>query len=1028
MDYRTDSFYNLTLLSANNYPASPSPLTDTATVHVTVTESLTNRPPDCPRQLVVIKIEETSPVQLPLAQFSCANNSSLNFSFHNYDSVLPFSLSEAGSLSLHSPLDYESGIMQYFLEIRVRRDQSPLFTPIFAQVIVTPVNEYTPLFTQPLYSLTLSELTLVGTSLLNVSATDADAMPDGGVVYRLSAENNTFSIDPLSGSVYLISSLNYDIASLYNVSITAFDLSSQPLTSTATLQIQVINENTLPPICYPRYLPIFINESAPLHSVVATYSCSDPDSILLSSELTLSLSSPIHQSLTPINGSLVLTTKLDYETATEYTGVLIVSEPNSTFSTQIEISIFVEPSNEFYPHFINLPYSLQIDSQTLLSSRLYAVRAVDGDSGRDGELFYFLNMTTGASIFYIDSRTGDIWLRYPVHHVAYTALEVSVGVKDQSLTRQLANYGTLSVSILHEMNYTCDQYFYSILTPENTGVNSTLFNISCASAVDYMLEDADLFSATFSVTSEGRIITSRPLDAETTDLYESTLTVVFPHNATLTIGISVSVQDCNEFSPSFMSPSHYQLYSDSELGALLLTFLAVDSDIFYNKVSYSLVNTIPGLYLSRHTGKLFLSSKLVFSLPSPLNIFVMAHDNDPVHSLSTTTQLRIDLINTSSPEPENLQIYPLNPVFIFRVRENQETGSLVGNVSCDGVLHEIQYRVLSGNSNLTFSLDMQSGQLVLDKSLDYEEVSSYELRQSCSSSVNANVSNEFLTIVEVLDVNEYPPLVENPNFTVYLYENYTVGEKIHSLVVEDPDDPSTPIRYNITHTEPKTSLFTIAEHSGDIYLVDKLDYEQQSYYIVYVDVYDGDPSETSTRSSQVRITVRVMDINDNAPLCPPVLTLHTTSVSNRSRELVGRLNCSDMDSQEMTSLRYYEENTISQDYFVLIQEGDPTTWLLYFLTEEARASHNGSLFNAYFHNVVCCDGSAMFELCTDFLVLVTTVQKSMKQPGLNATQLALAVKSEGLENLITIFFNISRHYVSQYRNSRELSLYKYNIG
>ena len=1001
LSYATEPSYNITVLAGNGLPPRPAdPLSSTAVVQVVVTEHFMDKPPDCTEETQLLVLKESTATHQPLIQFSCNNNdlTGLNYTLNSSYPIAPFYVYPNGTLLLQDYLDFELGSRFYLLEIRATQTLSPFYSsPLFLHVTVAPVNEYKPVFNQTQYSLQLSELTSVGSNILNVSANDEDSYPDGGARYALIAEHDTFSIDPILGYIYLVSSLDYDVTHEYNISLVATDLSSSPLSGTATLLIEVTNENTLPPICYPTRVHVTLQETTPLQSEIAQFLCSDPDGLLLASELLTSLSARINHILTVFNGSLVLTSSLDYELITSYTGVLLVTEPNSSFSFQIAISITVDPYNEFSPQFTNLPATISINNSDVWTHYpVFSVVAIDLDAGTDGEVEFYLEDSDQEGAFQIDRYTGELWL---IHHPVQLnySIELTVIAVDQSLNNSLANSSTISISINREIPPSCPSYFHSLSIPENTSTNSTLLRLNCLSPVSYTL-DNEAFSERFRITSDGSLLLVLPLDAETDSSYFSLVRVKFSHNTTLLVGISVSVEDVNEFPPNFISPpSYYELRADTKLGSLLLAFQAIDTDI-HNQVEYSLTHVIPGLYLSPNTGQLFLSSREIFSLASPLSVSITAKDSDP-NPMNSSTQF---LLNVSI--SNLIPLSPTKPIFLFSVREDQLAGHVVGTVQCTNAVNLSYALQHAASSNYTFSVNGQTGELVLTKNLNYKENQSYALEMTCTST-DINMSAQFITVISIENINEHPPLIQPATDVVYLYENRTIGERIYGISAFDPDYPSAQLFYRMAQPD-QASIFTISYLTGDIYLIQELDYELQASYNLNITVYDGKPTDRNTKTSQFLLAVLVRDNNDNPPVCPHVLTLHSTQETNASRELVTALNCSDRDSLAITTLSYFEVETLFEDYFELTTQGNPPTWNLYFLPLEARASHNGSLFNAYFHNIQCCDGSIP-ELCTEILVLVTTVDKLVPQVGLNATQLAIAIKTEGLENLITLFLNIS---------------------
>ena len=102
------------------------------------------------------------------------------------------------------------------------------------------------------------------------------------------------------------------------------------------------------------------------------------------------------------------------------------------------------------------------------------------------------------------------------------------------------------------------------------------------------------------------------------------------------------------------------------------------------------------------------------------------------------------------------------------------------------------------------------------------------------------------------------------------------------------------------------SKFRMDSSSGDLLLIEELDFETASLtlsdqYVLSIIAVDSDPTTTKTGTIEVRVTVT--DVNDNDPVCTPVLYSHTLSEANQiSNIALLSLTCTDAESN--TNLNY----------------------------------------------------------------------------------------------------------------------------
>lgn len=106
--------------------------------------------------------------------------------------------------------------------------------------------------------------------------------------------------------------------------------------------------------------------------------------------------------------------------------------------------------------------------------------------------------------------------------------------------------------------------------------------------------------------------------------------------------------------------------------------------------------------------------------------------------------------NDDDDGPENLA--PIISDQSFTIAEDISTGSFVGQIEAsDDDGDSLTFSIVSGNNDETFQLDFESGELTLEKALDYETTNLYELVIKVSD--NQSESSAVITMV-ITDVSE----------------------------------------------------------------------------------------------------------------------------------------------------------------------------------------------------------------------------------------------------------------------------------
>lgn len=157
-----------------------------------------------------------------------------------------------GSLVVARQLDREIQD-EYRLEVRAldtSATNNPQSSAVTVKIEIVDVNDNAPQWPQDPVNIEVSEITPIGTTIYNFTAKDADSGVNGELNFRvvssLPPTKNIFNLDPLTGSLTLTSTLDYEILKEYWLVVEATDLASNiedRMATSATVHISVSDAN-----------------------------------------------------------------------------------------------------------------------------------------------------------------------------------------------------------------------------------------------------------------------------------------------------------------------------------------------------------------------------------------------------------------------------------------------------------------------------------------------------------------------------------------------------------------------------------------------------------------------------------------------------------------------------------------------------------------------------------------------------------------------------------------------------------------
>jgi hypothetical protein len=363
--------YMLTVIARDG--GSP-PLQSQATVEVNVIDChLGSLVPQ--ESIYVGSVEENSPSGTAVLTVACnSTRSSLPLSYSpkyrisNCNSNVSQVDEDSGLVSVLIPPDFEAE-ESHPLTLQCFDENHPqISADIHAYIFINPVNEQAPEFNEDPYTFNTEEDTPLGSIIFTIVATDSDSGRDGRITYSISGNNSDcFFIDPHSGEVYLVESLDRESQDELTLAVSAHDNpedTNSRRTSTSTINIQVTDSNDHWPQCSRMVYHLIVSpKTQPGSTILSDLGCSDVDQGM-NGELEYTLGDNELLAIDRNEGRITLMKRL--ESTSYHVPITVQDRGTPSFSISVLLVIDVqEPSYSTNSSISDNDYSALLENEGL---------------------------------------------------------------------------------------------------------------------------------------------------------------------------------------------------------------------------------------------------------------------------------------------------------------------------------------------------------------------------------------------------------------------------------------------------------------------------------------------------------------------------------------------------------------------------------------------------------------------------------------------------------------------------------------
>ncbi|XP_052005436.1 protocadherin gamma-A11-like [Xyrauchen texanus] len=217
---------------------------------------------------------------------------------------------------------------------------------------------------------------------------------------------------------------------------------------------------------------------------------------------------------------------------------------------------------------------------------------------------------------------------------------------------------------------------------------------------------------------------------------------------------------------------------------------------------------------------------------------------------------------------------PVSAQIRYSIPEEVKDGYLVGNIAKDlgldiGSLGHRRFRIVSGSKDSLFQVNQNNGFLYVHKKIDREEIC--DGNAACLLNLKIAVENPLevhYVEVEITDVNDHSPSFPEKELQIEIAENTIKGTRFDLPTARDLDVGINSIRsYRLAqndHFDIEIRDGEYGDKSPFLLLQNPLDRESQEKHVLTLTAIDGG---NPPKSGTLNITVTVLDVNDNPPIC-----------------------------------------------------------------------------------------------------------------------------------------------------------------
>ena len=802
-------------------------------------------------------------------------------------------------------LDRESSV-QYMIQVRVT-DPGNLVDDTIVTVNVLDQNDNSPTFLQPQYNGFVSENTPVGTSVIQVTATDPDLLDQGRLVYGFEGPVESFSINNQTGVISVSGPIDFEIVGT-TIRLVAIVRDTASREAPALVIIVVTDVNDVPPSIDTLPVPQTFTEGDMSLTVFPEISITDPDSSDQLCSATVSLVTPQSANNVPQGTDCLCDNSTDITTCTVgclefvqlqpelFPGTITQTNNGQVLTLEGNFSIAGYSSAIVGVEYINLisnplpssrSISLNVFDCQLPSNALTQTievqplnvfpPVVDLNGPTEPGIDYIATFVERGDPIFISSRDAIITDEDMVNEVEeLTGLDIWISNPSDGSSESLTypspfTHPTIAAvrNSPHSISFrgvaVLSDYVDILLQVSFSNVenepNAIARVINVVAHENHLSSVAAVTTVNFSTFNDHPpvIITSPPYENSVTTFREG-------GNGVFIMQPNAFISDRDSITDPVSELQVYVVSATLDDRVFLQTSVSLPATITIEETSNSSL-TLRGIANSSEYDIILRALSYQFtgeefqSLFPPKFIYIQV--SDELYSSFSAVKVQLEPVNDQLPvflEADYEVVVPENATIGYRIVQ-------VVAVDNDKFSEpNIQYSILAGNDDGSFSISSNDGTIYLNRSVDFEMtplhrlvVAVMDLNFEGSSSLPTSTA---VVTIMIGDVNDHVPMFIVTEYNVTIPEGVAIGTFVLQVMATDRDSE---VHSELEFELSGTNDFQIDRQTGVVSTAAAIDRLVNARYNFFVTVRNPGILAFDVAT----ITVNVLDLDNN----PPVLVL-----------------------------------------------------------------------------------------------------------------------------------------------------------
>ncbi|CAB1325309.1 unnamed protein product [Coregonus sp. 'balchen'] len=674
------------------------------------------------------------------------------------DGKIPF-------LILQKPLDRELISQHTLLLTALDGGKPPKSGGLNITVIVSDINDNAPVCDKQKYTVTIKESAPAGTFLIRLNASDTDEGLNGEVKYSLRGKFRGMGVEPFeldskTGELKVKGGLDFEekqSVARYDITITAKDLGTPPLTSTKVIQVEVVDVNDNNPLFTDNPYTFYVVENNKPGISIFSVSASDFDedanydgtlchSIQYrSGDKRYMLVGPrmsIGSTIVPGSNGNTLVVPEHRRRASGEHPVQIRRQTVHVSWTQNEYRFYYSPGQQWEYSSATRP-----QEESFRRGLCLIVCLTMGD-GRQRRRWEYWWVALRFSLLLCFGEQGSAQIRYSIPEE----------VKEGSVIGNVAKDLGLDVSTLVERRFRIV-----------SGSNDALFQINQNNGVLYVHNNIDreeLCDGTGVLTGDIRV--KGEVDFEDTEVYKLDVQASDKGQPPLTVECRVIIKiiDVNDNKPEIdVTSLSNTVPEDSKPGTVISLISVTDKDSGINgKVISSISENVPFELTPSYKENLYsivTRGRLDRELVSHYDITITATDcGQPPLSTFKTLSVQISDVNDNSPEffQNPVELANGSAESVEEIPRNVNAGHLVTKVRAYdadiGYNGWLLFSLQEVTDHSLFALDRYTGQIRTLRPFTETDEADHKLVILVKDNGNVSLSATATVIINVVEPKE----------------------------------------------------------------------------------------------------------------------------------------------------------------------------------------------------------------------------------------------------------------------------------